>query len=336
MLKQEEHAGRGLLPLENALDDPLERAVGAENARHGGAREARVRISERRGGASRLGRGWRSRLGRGRRCLGRACPGRLGRRSRARRVSRRPPDREDVSLDVFFADQETALDQRLGVYALGRHAPGRARMAPRELHQHLQAHLRQHFENLHRVDARLGRVEHLQLFRVEAADRRRHTREAHAHLAADPADRAPHVLHQEVQRQRARVERVPAREMRSVRAGILRRRPVVDVGHPARRAAGLTRPVPRQVVELHQVRRLLHDPTLVRRRRRERALRLVTLVLAPQLLCPLSRTRRGHRVVHAPHLQTFRALLAARRPAFRRQHGVRGRLRWRRLSFRHE
>jgi hypothetical protein len=49
------------------------------------------------------------------------------------------------------------------------------------------------------------------------------------HLAADPADRTPHILHQEVQRQRARVERVPAREVRRVRAGPMRRGPVVDI-----------------------------------------------------------------------------------------------------------
>ena len=40
MLKHEQHVRRGLLPLENALDDSLERAVGAENACHGGADES--------------------------------------------------------------------------------------------------------------------------------------------------------------------------------------------------------------------------------------------------------------------------------------------------------
>jgi hypothetical protein len=95
-----------------------------------GPTKARVRVSGRRGWRSwrvsgRWGlRSWRVFWRRG---------WRLRRRLPARRLPRRLPDREDVSCNVFFVDQEAALDQRLGVHALGRRAPGLVRLPPREL-----------------------------------------------------------------------------------------------------------------------------------------------------------------------------------------------------------
>jgi hypothetical protein len=121
MLEHEHDVGRGVLALENALDDPLERAMRAEEPHDGGMAGGRVCVCGRVCGRGRVCVCWRGR-GRGRAPL-----------------LRQLLDRVHVRCDVFLAQDETTVNQRFGVHI----ASWRTRRLATEAQNHLQVHVRE-------------------------------------------------------------------------------------------------------------------------------------------------------------------------------------------------